>query len=87
MSGELALPAHHEKGPHCRMATDSEIRPTLEGQLGTLEGRVAELSLAVQDLRAGQRQILLAILGLGGVMLAGLGGVIAALVALALQGG
>ncbi len=69
------------------MATDSEIRPTLEGQLGTLEGRVAELSLAVQDLRAGQRQILLAILGLGGVMLAGLGGVIAALVALALQGG
>ena len=69
------------------MATDSEIRPTLEGQLGTLEGRVAELSLAVQDLRAGQRQILLAILGLDGVMLAGLGGVIAALVALALQGG
>ena len=69
------------------MATDSEIRPTLEGQLGTLEGRVAELSLAVQDLRAGQRQILLAILGLGGVMLTGLGGVIAALVALALQGG
>ena len=69
------------------MATDSEIRPTLEGQLGTLEGHVAELSLAVQDLRAGQRQILLAILGLGGVMLAGLGGVIAALVALALQGG
>ncbi len=52
-----------------------------------LEGRVAELSLAVQDLRAGQRQILLSILGLGGVMLAGLGGVIAALVALALRGG
>ena len=69
------------------MATDSEIRPALEGQLGMLEGRVAELSLAVQDLRAGQRQILMAILGLGGVMLAGLGGVIAALVALALQGG
>lgn len=69
------------------MATDSEIRPVLEGQLGMLEGRVAELSLAVQDLRAGQRQILLAILGLGGVMLTGLGGVIAALVALALQGG
>ena len=70
-----------------RMATGAQIRPTLEGQLGNLEWRVIELSQAVQDLRAGQRQILLSILGLGGVMLGGLGGVIAALVALTLRGG
>ena len=69
------------------MATGAQIRPTLEGQLGNLEGRVIELSQAVQDLRAGQRQILLSILGVGGVMLGGLGGVIAALVALTLRGG
>ena len=36
-----------------------------DARLGRLEGRVDELSKAVQDLRAGQRQILLAVLGVG----------------------
>ena len=34
-------------------------------RLGRLEGQTEELSKAVQDLRAGQRQILLAVLGIG----------------------
>ena len=36
-----------------------------DARLGRLEGQTAELSKAVQDLRAGQRQILLAVLGIG----------------------
>ena len=38
---------------------------TDEARLGRLEGQTGELSKAVQDLRAGQRQILLAVLGIG----------------------
>ena len=38
---------------------------TEESRLGRLEGQTGELSKAVQDLRAGQRQILLAVLGIG----------------------
>ena len=34
-------------------------------RLGRLEGQTSELSKALQDLRAGQRQIMLAVLGLG----------------------
>ena len=44
------------------MATIAE---TDDSRLGRLEGRVEELSKAIQDLRAGQRQILLAIIGIG----------------------
>ena len=36
-----------------------------DARLGRLAGRVDELSQAVQGLRAGQRQILLAVLGAG----------------------
>ena len=36
-----------------------------DARLGRLEGQTGELSKAVQDLRAGQRQILLAVLGIG----------------------
>ena len=36
-----------------------------DARLGRLEGQANELSKAVQDLRAGQRQILLAVLGIG----------------------
>lgn len=38
---------------------------TEDSRLGRLEGQTGELSKAVQDLRAGQRQILLAVLGIG----------------------
>ena len=38
---------------------------TDDARLGRLEGQTGELSKAVQDLRAGQRQILLAVLGIG----------------------
>ena len=38
---------------------------TEDSRLGRLEGQTGELSKAVQDLRAGQRQILLAVLGTG----------------------
>ena len=42
------------------MATQSD-----EARLGRLEGQTGELSKSVQDLRAGQRQILWAVLGIG----------------------
>ena len=45
--------------------TDIVVRSRLRFRLGRLEGRVEELSKAIQDLRAGQRQILLAIIGIG----------------------
>jgi hypothetical protein len=38
---------------------------TDDARLGRLEGQTGELSKAVQDLRSGQRQILLAVLGIG----------------------
>ncbi len=38
---------------------------TDDARLGRLEGQTGELSKSVQDLRAGQRQILLAVLGIG----------------------
>ena len=38
---------------------------TEDSRLGRIEGQTGELSKAVQDLRAGQRQILLAVLGTG----------------------
>ena len=36
-----------------------------DSRLGRLEGRVEELSKAIHDLRTGQRQTLLAIMGIG----------------------
>ena len=44
------------------MATATESEAT---RLGRVEGQTIELSKAVHDLRAGQRQILLAVLGIG----------------------
>ena len=38
---------------------------TDDARLGRLEGQTGELSKAVRDLRSGQRQILLAVLGIG----------------------
>ncbi len=38
---------------------------TDDARLVRLEGQTEEMSKAVQDLRAGQRQILLAVLGIG----------------------
>ena len=74
------------------MTTAEHAHPTLEAHLGSmeaclanLEGRIFELSQAVQDLRAGQRQILPAIVALGGVALTALVGIIAALIILALR--
>ena len=60
---------------------------SMEGRMSNLEGQVFQLTQAVQDLRAGQRQILLAIVGLGSVILAAQGGVIGTLIALALRQG
>ena len=39
---------------------------TDDSRLGRLEGRAEEMSKAIQDLRAGQRQILLALYGYWG---------------------
>ena len=38
---------------------------TDDARPGRLEGQTSELSKALQDLRAGQRQIMLGVLGLG----------------------
>ena len=38
---------------------------TDDSRLGRLEGRAEEMSKAIQDLRSGQRQILLALMGIG----------------------
>ena len=49
----------------CNLGVVAMATLTDDARLGRLEGQTGELSKAVQDLRSGQRQILLAVLGIG----------------------